>query len=53
MNWRKANGWLTLGWLTLIPLSFLWRNSLIWIVFMSHYAIVASHLAAWRADVGD
>lgn len=42
-------GWLTLGWICAIPLSILWRDSLIWVVFMSHYAIIAAHAAAWEA----
>lgn len=31
-------------------LSVLLRNSLVWIVFMSWYAIVVSHLAAYSAE---
>lgn len=34
-----------------IPISILLRNSIAWIVFLSVYAIITTHLAAWRADV--
>lgn len=37
--------WLALG----VPSFLWWKTSLLWIVTMSWYAIVASHWAAWEA----
>lgn len=37
--------WLLLG----IPSWFFWKNSVTWVVFMSWYAIVVSHVAAYIA----
>jgi hypothetical protein len=34
----------------IVPTVLWWRQSLLWIAFMSIYAIVVSHFAAWRAD---
>lgn len=40
----------TVVWLLLaIPTVLLWRNSVAWVAFMSLYANVASHWAAWQA----
>jgi hypothetical protein len=36
-----------------LPISFALRNSVPWIVFLSVYAIIATHNAGWRADVPD
>ena len=36
-------------WVALIPVSFAWRAFLPWIVFMSHYAIIAGHWGAEEA----
>jgi hypothetical protein len=36
-------------WTLLIPLSFVLMNSVAWVVFMSHYAIIASHWSGWDA----
>ena len=36
-------------WVILIPVSFLWRAWLPWIVFMSHYAIITGHWGAEEA----
>lgn len=37
--------WLLLG----LPTLLWWTNSLPWLVWMSLYAIVAGHFAAWQA----
>jgi hypothetical protein len=36
--------------LLIIPTVVFWHDSILWIAFMSIYAIVVSHFAAWRAD---
>jgi hypothetical protein len=36
--------------LLVIPTLLLWRDSIAWITFMSIYAIIASHWAAWEAS---
>lgn len=33
-------------WVALIPLSYVMKDSVVWVVFMSHYAIIAAHMAA-------
>ncbi len=41
---------LTLVWvLTIIPTLIWWRESILWIAFMSLYAIVVSHWSCWQA----
>lgn len=53
--WRTANFWLMLAWLAMIPVAVVtgWVYSIAFISAASIYANVASHLAAWRADVPD
>lgn len=36
-------------WVALIPLSYVLRNNIMWVVFMSHYAIVTGHWSAEEA----
>jgi hypothetical protein len=49
---RRFNAILTLVWLGPgFLVSLYLKDSVPWVVGMSWYAIVASHLAAWRADV--
>lgn len=49
MNLRRLHAALTIAWLLLaVPSMVFWRNSLAWIVFVSVYANVASHWAAWQ-----
>ncbi len=36
-------------WIWLIPISYIYRENVAWVVFMSHYAIIASHAAAEEA----
>jgi len=40
-----AGIWLLLA----VPTLLWWQNSVAWLVWMSLYAIVASHLAGWQA----
>jgi uncharacterized membrane protein YhaH (DUF805 family) len=53
VTWRRANFWLAVVWALMIPVSVLtgWIYSLAFISAASIYANVASHVAAWRADV--
>jgi hypothetical protein len=53
ISWRKVNLALTVAWLLMIPLSVAtgWIYSVAFVSAISLYANVASHLAAWRADV--
>ena len=52
-SWRQTNFVLMIAWLVMIPVSIFtgWIYSLAFISAASIYANVASHLAAWRADV--
>ena len=45
-QFQRGLKWL---WVGLIPLSYLWREFLPWIVFISHYAIIAAHWGAEEA----
>lgn len=53
MNWRRVNLGLALAWLAVIPIALFagWLRSVIFVSAISLYANVASHIAAWRADV--
>jgi hypothetical protein len=50
---RRANAVLTVFWIAMVPVAFLtgWLYSVAFISAVSIYANIASHLAAWRADV--
>jgi hypothetical protein len=52
---RTFNAWATVVWLVLvIPSVLFWSQSILWVVLMSAYAIVATHFAGWagaRAEV--
>lgn len=53
-RWKSINHtllhrWLKWVWVALLPVSFWWRESVIWVVIMSHYAILVSHWAAEEA----
>lgn len=44
---------LSLLFLWLVPgaaASWVWHDSIAWVMFMSWYAILATHFSAWRAD---
>jgi hypothetical protein len=53
VTWRRANLLLAITWGVLIPIAVAtgWIYSLAFISAASIYANVASHIAAWRADV--
>ena len=48
---RRANGWLALLWLVMIPVSFATGlvSSVAYVSAISLWALVASHWAAWQA----
>jgi len=52
-SWKNVNFVLMLVWLVMIPVAVItgWLYSIAFISAASIYANVASHLAAWRADV--
>lgn len=52
-SWRLVNLILSVIWTAMIPISILtgWLYSLAFISAVSIYANIASHIAAWRADV--
>jgi hypothetical protein len=51
MIMRRAQGWLTLLWVAMIPLSLLtgWVKSVTFVSALSLWALVASHGAWWAA----
>jgi hypothetical protein len=48
---RRVNGWLTIFWLAMIPVSFLtgWLNSVVYVSALSLWALVSGHWSAWQA----
>jgi hypothetical protein len=50
---RRLNAVLTVFWIAMVPLAVAtgWLYSVAFISAVSIYANIASHLAAWRADV--
>jgi hypothetical protein len=51
---RRFNFWAMLLWIFPgVPISFVLKDSVPWVVFLSVYAIIATHMAGWRADVPD
>lgn len=48
---RKVNGWLTLFWTVMIPVSFFtgWIQSVTYVSVLSLWALVSGHWAAWQA----
>jgi len=48
---RRVNGWLTILWLAMIPISFLlgWLNSVVYVSALSLWALVSGHWSAWQA----
>jgi hypothetical protein len=48
---RRINGWLTLFWVAMIPLSYAmgWLNSVVYVSALSLWALVSGHWAAWQA----
>ena len=48
---RRVNGWLTIFWIIMIPLSFAlgWLNSVVFVSALSLWALVSGHWSAWQA----
>lgn len=48
---RRMNGWLTIGWIIMIPVSFAtgWVKSVAYVSALSLWALVSGHWAAWQA----
>jgi hypothetical protein len=48
---RRVNGWLTLAWLAMIPVSLAtgWVKSVVYVSALSLWALVAGHWSAWQA----
>ena len=48
---RRVNGWLTIFWLTMIPISMMmgWLNSVVYVSALSLWALVSGHWSAWQA----
>lgn len=48
---RRVNGWATVLWIAMIPVSYLagWLNSVVYVSALSLWALVSGHLSAWQA----
>jgi hypothetical protein len=48
---RRVNGWLTMFWVAMIPVSLAtgWVNSVTYVSALSLWALVAGHWSAWQA----
>ena len=48
---RRLNGWLTIFWIAMIPLSLYmgWLQSIVYVSALSLWALVSGHWAAWQA----
>jgi hypothetical protein len=48
---RRMNGWLTVAWIIMIPVSFAagWVKSVAYVSALSLWALVSGHWAAWQA----
>lgn len=48
---RRVNGWFTVFWVAMIPISVLtgWLNSVAYVSALSLWALVSGHLSAWQA----
>ncbi len=48
---RRVNGWLTIFWLGMIPVSYTlgWLNSVVYVSALSLWALVSGHWSAWQA----
>jgi hypothetical protein len=48
---RRLNGWLTILWIAMIPLSLAmgWVNSVVYVSALSLWALVSGHWSAWQA----
>jgi hypothetical protein len=48
---RRVNGWLTIFWLLMIPVSLVtgWVKSVVYVSALSLWALVSGHWSAWQA----
>jgi hypothetical protein len=48
---RRINGWATVFWIIMIPISFItgWINLVTYVSMLSLWALVSGHLSAWQA----
>jgi hypothetical protein len=48
---RRVNGWLTIFWLAMIPMSYElgWLKSVVYVSALSLWALVSGHWSAWQA----
>ena len=48
---RRVNGWLTIFWIAMIPISAAmgWLNSVVYVSALSLWALVSGHWSAWQA----
>ncbi|MFM2077669.1 MAG: hypothetical protein RJA49_1559 [Actinomycetota bacterium] len=48
---RRVNGWLTIAWILMIPVSVItgWVHSVTYISALSLWALVSGHWSAWQA----
>jgi hypothetical protein len=48
---RKVNGWFTIFWIAMIPVSFAfgWLNSVTYVSALSLWALVSGHWSTWQA----
>jgi hypothetical protein len=47
---RAVHGWATLIWLLAsVPLAFLYGSSVVFVTFLSLYAVVTGHWSSWQA----
>jgi hypothetical protein len=49
---RRVNGWLTIFWIVMIPVSLItgWINSVTYVAALSLWALVSGHWSAWQAS---
>ena len=48
---QRVNGWLTIFWIAMIPISIAtgWINSVAYVASLSLWALVSGHWSAWQA----
>jgi hypothetical protein len=48
---RRVNGWLTIFWVLMIPVSLVtgWVSSVVYVSALSLWALVSGHWSAWQA----
>lgn len=51
MLMRRVNGWLTIFWIVMIPISIAtgWVQSVVYVSALSLWALVSGHWSAWQA----